>query len=304
VVGIGTALAGRGEDLNDFISVLPPLLSNLEPVARNLSDVRTRLVRFFPSIERVARIVTPVAEVQGQLFGNLDTTFTALASVARPFIQQTISESPPTLSTLTADLPVQRAFLANSTALAADLRPGVEVLPSTLPDLADSHELGIAALPGAPAFNKELSNVFVSLANFATDPLVPLGIQRLNETVATLNPTLKFLTPAQVVCNYGTLWFRNVSSVLSEGDSNGTWQRFIIIPTPQGPNSESGPSSAPADGPSIANHLHANPYPNTAAPGQPKECESGNEPYQAGKTIVGNVPGNQGVQTSGQDVGK
>ena len=88
--------------------------------------------------------------------------------------------------------------------------------------------------------------------------------------------------------------------MLSEGDSNGTWQRFIIIPTPQGPNSESGPSSAPADGPTDANHLHANPYPNSAAPGQEKECEGGNEPYLVGKTVIGNVPGNQGLTTSGQ----
>jgi hypothetical protein len=130
---------------------------------------------------------------------------------------------------------------------------------------------------------------------------VPQGIARLNDTVTSLKPTLAFLTPAQTVCNYATLWFRNTSSLLSEGDSHGTWQRFIIIPTPQGPNSESGPSSAPANGPTEANHLHANPYPNSAAPGQsPTECEGGNEPYSRGNTIVGNVPGNQGTTTSGQ----
>ena len=95
-------------------------------------------------------------------------------------------------------------------------------------------------------------------------------------------------------------WFRNIGSLLSEGDSHGTWQRFIIITTPTGPDSESGPSAKPANGPTPSNHLHANPYPNTAAPGQAHECEAGNEPYLVGKTIVGNVPGNQGVVTSGQ----
>src|SRR5439155_1386303 len=83
------------------------------------------------------------------------------------------------------------------------------------------------------------------------------------------------------------LWFRNIASHLSEGDKNGTWQRFIIVATPQGPNNEGGPSSAPANGPSELNHLHANPYPNTASPGQTKECESGNEDFLVGKTIVG-----------------
>jgi virulence factor Mce-like protein len=301
LTGIGGGFAGRGPDLNEAIGLLPPLLTNLEPVVLNLADPRTRLARLFPSLERAARIVAPAAETQGQLFQNLDVTFTALAQVARPFIQETITKSPPTLEEATRDFPVQRAFLANATSLSRELRPGVHVLPSTLPTLADALEFGKVTLARTPALNTRLADTFLALQRFATDPLVPQGIQRLNDTVTSLKPTLKFLTPAQVTCNYATLWFRNVSSVLSEGDANGTWQRFIIIPTPQGPNSESGPSSKPADGPNADNHLHANPYPNSAAPGQsPTECEGGNEPYSLGKTIVGNVPGNQGTVTSGQ----
>ena len=304
LTGFGGGLAGRGRDLNAAIALLPPLLTNLQPVALNLTDPRTRLARFFPALERAARIVAPVAEVQAALFENLDTTFTALSQVARPFIQETITKSPPTLAQATHDFPIQRAFLANATALSADLAPGARVLPTALPDLADALEFGTVTLARTPALNARLAKTFVALQRFSTDPLVPQGIQRLNDTVTSLKPTLKFLTPAQTTCNYATLWFRNVSSVLSEGDANGTWQRFIIIPTPQGPNSESGPSSAPANdttGQNQSNHLHANPYPNSAAPGQsPTECEGGNEPYTVGKTIVGNVPGSQGTETSGQ----
>jgi virulence factor Mce-like protein len=304
LVGLGEGFAGRGPDLNQAIALLPPLLTNLDPVARNLSDPRTSLVRFFPALERAARIVAPAANTQAALFANLDTTFTALSQVARPFIQETITKSPPTLEQQIHDLPIQRAFLANATSLSAELRPGARVLPSTLPTLADALEIGTVTLARTPALNARLANTFLALQRFSTDPQVPQGIARLNDTVTSLKPTLAFLTPAQTVCNYATLWFRNVSSVLSEGDANGTWQRFIIIPTPQGPNSESSASSAPADGPTTANHLHANPYPNSAAPGQsPKECEGGNEPYAVGKTIVGNPPGNQGTTTSGQ-VGK
>ena len=46
--------------------------------------------------------------------------------------------------------------------------------------------------------------------------------------------------------------------------------------------------------PSPAPDLHANPYPNTAAPGQTRVCEAGNEPYLPGQQI-GHVPGNQGT---------
>ena len=104
-----------------------------------------------------------------------------------------------------------------------------------------------------------------------------------------------------------TLWFRNISSLLSVGDQNGTWQRFIIIATPQGPNNEGGPSSAPANGGgpvANANYLHANPYPNTAAPGQTRECEAGNEVFKVGQQVIGNVPGNQGTETDGQVEGQ
>jgi len=39
-----------------------------------------------------------------------------------------------------------------------------------------------------------------------------------------------------------------VASLLSEGDSVGTWQRFVIVLTPNGPNNEGVPSAAPANG--------------------------------------------------------
>ena len=40
-----------------------------------------------------------------------------------------------------------------------------------------------------------------------------------------------------------------------------------------------------------------NPYPNTASPGQPKECEAGNEPFVVRKQEIGNPPGTQSAKT-------
>ena len=298
--GFGDALAGRGQDLNEAILALKPLFRDLQPVAANLAAPRTQLKQFFPALERAASITAPVGQTQADLFGNLDTTFTALASVARPFIQETISKGPPTLDTVTAQLPQQRPFLRNLTGFMRELRPGVAVLPRTAPILADALTAGAHSLPETPPMNRQLESTFRHLQSFATDPLVPKGVNQLNHTVSSLKPTLAFLTPAQTTCNYVTLFLRNVASLLSVGDTNGTWQRFIIIATPAGPNSETGPSSGPANGPTTDNHLHANPYPNTAAPGQTQECEAGNETYAAGKTVIGNVPGNQGTLTEGQ----
>jgi hypothetical protein len=299
LTGFGNALAGRGADLNTAIGALRPLVDNLTPVARNLASDQTQLARFFRSLERAAEEVAPVAEEQASLFRNLDTVFGALVPV-KGQIQEFIQESPPSEDAAIREFPRQRPFLRNSAALFHELRPGAAVLPRAAPVLADAMEISARTLARTPALNSRLEDVFRSLDRFVADPVVPRGIKRLRDTVVTLRDPLDFITPAQTTCNYITLWFRNIASHLSEGDKNGTWQRFIIVATPQGPNNEGGPSSKPADGPSTDNHLHANPYPNTAAPGQDKECEAGNEDYVVGKTLVGNVPGNQGTVTQGQ----
>jgi virulence factor Mce-like protein len=296
----GNAFAGRGPDINRAVEQLNPLLTNLVPVMQNLSDPRTQLRRFTTALGRTARIVAPSAVTQAELFGNLDVTFRALSNVARPFLQDSISGGPPALDEAIKDFPQQRPFLANSEALFRELRPGVRALRTSAPVLADALEIGTPTLRRSVAFNNRLKPTFEALQRFAEDPLVSLGVRDLQSTATVLAPTIAHLTPVQTVCNYATLWFRNVSSLLSVGDANGTTQRFIIIATPQGPNNEGGPSSAPANGGVPGkqdNYLHTNPYPNTASPGQPKECEAGNEPFTVGKQVIGNTPGTQPAKT-------
>jgi virulence factor Mce-like protein len=308
--GYGGGLAGRGQDINLAIEELVPLLRNLEPVARNLSDPRTRLDRFFRSLGRAAGEVAPVAEEQAELFVNLDESFTALASIARPFLQETITESVLSEEVAIRDFPRQRPFIRNNTALFRELRPGVAVLPHAAPILADAFETGTQVLPKTIPVNQDLADLLDTLADFSQDPMVRTGVDQLTRLASSLRPTLNFLTPVQTTCNYATLLLRNAASLFSDGDANGNWQRFIIISAPTqrgtlitGPNNESGPSDAPANGPTPENHLHVNPYPNTASPSQTRECEAGNERYAAGRTVLTNPPGNQGTRTAGQQRG-
>jgi virulence factor Mce-like protein len=312
--GYGGGLAGRGDDLNRAIVALGPLLRDLEPVAANLAARETRLGRLFRALGKAASEAAPVAETQAQLFVNLDTTFTALASIARPYLQESISEGPPSEELAIREFPFQGRFLANNAAFFRELRPGIATLPHSAPILADAFEAGTRTLPKTIPMNAQLADVFESLADFSEDPLVRTGVQQLTRLSSSLKPTLAFLAPVQTTCNYATLFFRNAASVLSDGDSNGTWQRFIILPSPSsvegavGPNNEIGPAAAPANGPLPDNHLHTNPYPNTASPGQTRECEAGNEHYadanSSGKTLIGNQPGNQGTKTQGQPEAK
>jgi virulence factor Mce-like protein len=294
----GNALAGRGLDLNRAIEAFNPLLTNLGPVMNNLADPRTRLVRLFQALDKTASEVAPVAQTQADLFRNLETTFAAINKVRADY-QQAIQNAPGSEQAAIDNLPPQRPFLVNSTGFFRELRPGVAALRHAAPDLASAFELGAGSLRRSVAFNTRLKPTFAALQRFAEDPMVALGVHDLTRLSQILRPTIQYVTPAQTVCNYLSLWFRNVSSLLSEGDDNGTNQRFIIVAAPNGPNNEGGPASAPADGPDsptdISNHLHTNPYPNTAAPGEVHECEAANEKYADAKTIVGNVEGNQGT---------
>jgi ABC-type transporter Mla subunit MlaD len=310
LVEFGNALAGRGLDLNAALGELPETVKVLEPVMRNLSDPDTRLVAFINALSATASEVAPVAEQQAQMFVNLDTTFGAFANVARPFIQETISETPPTLDTGTRALPVIRPFLANSAGLFRDLQPGIDAIEATSPAIADALEVGAPVLRRSVRFNEELADTAAALRSLNDDAEARRGIDRLIETSEVSRPTLEFITPAQTVCNYGAILFDNLQSLFSQGTGVGTWQRAEVIIGPVGqnqndpnqanpPNNEGSPSSAPANGGgnSATNFLHTNPYPNTAAPGQEQECEAGNEGWLTGQQVIGNVPGNQGTNT-------
>ena len=173
--GFGGGFAGRGQDINTAIEALVPLVTDLEPVARNLSDPDTRLNRFFASIARAAEEAAPVAEEQASLFVNLDTSFTAFASIARPFLQETISESPPSEQVAIREFPLQRPFIRNNTAFFRELRPGVAVLPHAAPILADAFEAGTEVLPKTKQTNEDLADVFEALADFSNDQNVRVG---------------------------------------------------------------------------------------------------------------------------------
>ena len=122
--GYGEAFAGRGLDINNAIGAFVPLVRDLGPVMRNLSSKRTDLAGFFHGLENFSSALAPVAQQQAQLYENLSTTFTSLASVAVPFFQNWIRETPPTLQTVITDTPTLRSFVQDTTQLFAELAPG------------------------------------------------------------------------------------------------------------------------------------------------------------------------------------
>ena len=301
LVEFGNALAGRGPDLNAALGKLPGALEELQPVMANLGARETRLERFVAGLAAAAAEVAPVAEQQASMFVALDTTFTALASVA-PALQETIVETPPTFAVATDTLPTIRPFLANSAGLFAELRPGVRELTAAATPLAEALEAGVPALRESPQLNRELAPTARSLQAFNDNATARSGLDRLEQTMDVFGPAIRFIGPSQTVCNYWSLLFTNLASATSLGANGGRFQRVTVFEPPSGPNNEGSFASGPASGGGDQeNFLHYNPYPNTAAPSQgPTECEAGNEPYLVGQQVIGNVPGNQGVVTANQ----
>jgi virulence factor Mce-like protein len=301
LAGFGNALAGRGPQLNEAFGALRRAAVNGQPILRKIVEPSSNFAGFWRSLEALSATVAPLAETQAQMFVALDRTFAAFARVSRPYIQETIEKSPPTLDEVNADLPAIRPFLRDTGRFFTALRPGVKALAETSPVIAESLHAGIPVLNASPVLNNQLQPTAEALVDFQEAPGVFNGLELLTDTNRVLKPSLSYIVPSQTVCNYWSLTFNELASASKEGNSNGNWLQFISFAPPEGPNSESTFASAPADDPADReNHLHYNPYPQTAAPGQNEVCEAGNEKYATGKTVIGRSPELWGTDTRGQ----
>ncbi|MGC1852943.1 MAG: MlaD family protein [Solirubrobacterales bacterium] len=281
--GFGNAFAGRGPQINSAFGALRSLAENGQPVLRSLVDPSTNFGGFWEALEDLSATVAPVAETQASMFVALDRTFAAFARVSRPFIQETIVKGPPTLDSVTADLPALRPFFRSFGRFFTAFKPGARALGETAPTINAALRAGIPALNRSPALNAQLTPTAEALLDFQAGSGVFNGLDLLIDLNEITDPTIKYIAPAQTTCNYLSLLFRNLADSFSESNGNGNWLGAIVFEAPDGPNAESAPSSAPANGEG-KNHLHFNPYPRT---GQDGVCEAGNERYVGGQTTIG-----------------
>src|SRR4051794_7117190 len=310
LAGFGNGLAGRGPQLNNAFVALRMLAESSEPALSDLVAPSTGFGEFFKALEALSAPVAPVAEQQASMFAALDRTFAAFARVSRPYIQETISKGPETLETATEDLPALNPFFKDSERFFAALEPGAKVLGETSPTIAASLRAGIPALNRSPILNAQLPPTADALLAFQKSTGVFNGLDLLIDTNELLGPAIRFIAPAQTTCNYLSIAFRNLANASGEDNGLGGWINATTFQPAEGANSEGGPASAPANGGEPAgankgiplNHLHSNPYPNTASPGQPKECEAGNERYEStvGVTTIGNTARDDGFKTAEQ----
>lgn len=306
----GNGLAGRGIELNETLAELRPLVNKAIPVLHNLASPQTGFHELWIALDRAASEVGPVSEAQAGFYSDLNTFFAAWASVVSS-LEEAIVEGPPSLRQATHSFAFEAPFVRKSTEFMRLLRPGANALRTAAGPLGHAFSVGAVTLRQATALNGEIAEASKALGDFAQNPIVQTALEDLTHTLNLGNPLVAGLESVQVNCSYGTLAFRNISSLLSESIGVGTLARAAPMLAPAGsptgvagevdPNNEGIPASAPANGPSFdksaavdkngereavdENHLHVNPYPKVGH----NVCEAGNEPYAVGKTVIGNA---------------
>ncbi len=280
---LGGGLAGRGADLNRTIEELAPLLGRTSRVMRNLAAPQTDLTGFLTGANAAVTALSPVREELGDLLANASTTFRAIDR-ERDALAAALEIAPRAEAAGVAALPRIRPLLDEAGTLLTDARPAAARLPAAARALTAALRTSGPVLGRAAGTAERLTPTFAQLRRSSRDPALSLTLRTLTRTAGDATGFLEYFNPMQTRCNYLGLWGRNVPSVISEGDTMGTWFRFTAIVRPEEMLQSARPASS----------LHVNPVPDT---GQSGECEPGNTSFDAGQQTFG-APGKQPLRTA------
>jgi virulence factor Mce-like protein len=286
--GFGSALAGRGQSINEAIRQLNPLLRTLQPVMRNLNDPDTELAGFFQGLGRTAAETAPVASTNAALFGNMADTFAAITRSPEA-LQDSISEGVPTQIQAIHSFRFQEPFLRDFADLSRRLRPAARELPRALPSINHALLVGTDVLPRTVSLSNNLRSVFNALDDLGENPNTLLAINDLDLALRAAKPGLDYVTPYQTVCNYAVYFLNPLGTHISDAVGGGTLQRVALKlanPTQQNALNVRG-AARPVD--VIAGQDNKQPGPNPPAtlhgnPDGPAVDANGNADCEAGQT--------------------
>jgi virulence factor Mce-like protein len=277
ITELGNSFVGRGTSINEAIGSIAKGIVPFERVTRTLIAPSTDLEGFIRGTADFTGALAPVSRNLAGFFDHGATTFGAI-DAAGDSLGRAIEELPPTEITGARALRRIGPVLSDAAAIATAIRPGTRVLPSASRRLADSLQEGTTTLRQTRALGDLIRAAFQRLARIVDSPHASPTLRLLTDTVQALGESLPKLTAAQLQCNIGASWMRNVSGSLADGDADGGWITGQLIIN-AGQNLQQS-TKAP--------DLHVNPAPHEDA----TECEAGNEPYLPGQQI-GNPPGKQ-----------
>ena len=320
LVGFGNTLAGRGSSLNDTIASLPALFGHLKPVAQYLSDPNTQLTRFFVALNGFFSTLSPVAQVNANLFADQATTFEAISRDPNA-LANTIKESPSDARRLdrvaegAAAVPgrpdhVQPEAAARDRAAragASERQPG-----------ARRRDPGAASHPEHEPEARGRAHV-AEVARL--DPGTNIALNGLTATVGTLNPMIRYLGPYVTVCNQFNYFWEEIQDLVSEQTNFGMAQRALMqFNNHQATNTGAQGGTYPANGyqpgdppdqgyPGDAEYAHGPAYAGAVDSNGNADCEVGQRGYPAmpngldpqHRSIVSDAhtPGAQGTTWAG-----
>jgi virulence factor Mce-like protein len=227
----GTALAGRGDDLNRTLGATPELLGDLPPVMRTLANPDTRLVRLLDETADFTRVLAPLSNTLARGFTGMADTFEALSRDPQA-LRETIERSPGTLQTGIESLPDTRPLLTRLAAISDEVRGTAREVRRSVPAVNRALAAGTPVLKRLPAFTSDLEGSLRALRDLAKSPTTDITIGGLIDTMKTLNPTMQWLGPHVTVCNYFTYWWTFLADHISDEDATGTVQRVQVKTAP------------------------------------------------------------------------
>ncbi len=296
--GLGNALAGRGESLNESIRAGAPLLRRLTPVMTTLADRRTRLGRLVRELGRTTAQVAPVAPAAAVALGAGADTFAALDRDPAA-LAAALERIPPTLAEGTTSLRRTRGLLDDTTELARRLRPPSAELTSTLPPIGAALGTGTPVLERTIPLSRRLQRASVEARDLIRNPSTLMSLRDLRTALRILRPAIEYIAPYQTVCNYANYFIGPLGEHQSQPAAGGTnEQQFLKILNYAQPNSialttNSRPADVPPDqkpqgatvGGLPAVRLFGPPYqPAIDAQGN-ADCQNGQAGYPNGRLI-------------------
>lgn len=293
------AFTARGVDLNLTFETLPRFLGVLQPVAGNLADPSTQLGQFFRDLAQAARASVPVADSLAEGFSSGADVFEAFSRYPDR-LAQTIEKSPSTLDVGTASLVAQRPFLRHFAGVSDELAGAAQQLRVSLPGVNSALLTGTQVLPRVPELNNRLTGTLQALDELATTPTTNLALRGLTATVATLNPTVRYLGPFVTVCNYWNYWWTYLADDVNERDETGQEQRVLAKNAPAqmdtlnsfgADNYANGEGADPITTALFGDpaKLHAQQYGAAVTNGGAPDCENGQRGYP--KRLANDAPG-------------
>lgn len=226
---LGGGAAGRGQDLQDFFAAAPELLPDLGTVSTSLSaDGGRDLTSMLRALDSLGSRFEDRAQEIGELEAQLATTLAAFDADGGVPLEQTLDVAPEALANTRSALVDLQGPLRSTTSALTALEDGTEALGEATPDLRGFLRESPQPLGKVPGVSDSAGPALDGLTEVMVDarPFAP----KLTELAADGAPLLQTLAPYSPEI---AKWFSNAESALADGDVDGHWLRFTLLPRPE-----------------------------------------------------------------------